>query len=162
MMRFVQNGQAANYWLVVEDDESEYFLLRRACRSVASHPVLLWLRDGAEAQSYLSEPGVQVTAIVSDLRMPHMNGLELLEWVKRQERLSNTPFFVLSNSHAEGDVRQALHLGATDYKVKPRERWMLVKILEQWAASCAGNKQDPSLPQHAPLTPIVPLQTVFY
>src|SRR4051812_21578031 len=99
----MQNQLSARLWLLVEDDESQYLLLRRASRSIPLCPVLLWFRDGVDAQTYLSGKFQdEIGAIISDITMPRMSGLELLEWLKRQGALARIPFFVLSSS--DGDV----------------------------------------------------------
>jgi CheY-like chemotaxis protein len=64
--------------------------------------LLLWFRDGIESQVYLSGScGDEIGAIVSDIKMPRMGGLELLAWVKQQEKLSKILFLVLSTSDQE-------------------------------------------------------------
>jgi CheY-like chemotaxis protein len=125
-------------WLVVEDDEDDYILLRRAFRSVANRPALIWLRNGEEAQSSLAESSHDVTAIVSDIKMPRMNGLELLQWLRKHPTRKTTPFFMLSSSDLARDVKQALKEGVQDYQVKPRESRTLVRILAGWVDVCAS------------------------
>ena len=60
----------SNYWLVVEDDENEYLLFLRACRLVDQRPILIWLRNGVEAVSYLSDPGGPVGAVYRISKCP--------------------------------------------------------------------------------------------
>ena len=106
------------YWLVVEDDENEFLLFSRACQRLApSPPRLHWVKDGIKAQSHLSGNAPQPALIVSDLKMPGMDGLKLLGWAKTQPVLRGVPFMMLSNSNASRDREKARALGVDEYQV---------------------------------------------
>ena len=133
----MRNRPEATFWLIVEDNERDHLPFRSACRGVSNCPVFLRLPNAEEAQSFLSQTSLKVTAIVSELHLQGEGGWALLQFVKGQERLSTTPFFVLSYSGGEDDVRRTLELGAEDYRVKPRDKGMLARIVEVWVARCS-------------------------
>jgi CheY-like chemotaxis protein len=113
-----------NSWLLVEDNEDDVLLLRRVCARLTAAPELYWARDGMEAKEYLvkaigNEFAFLPTLILSDLNMPLLNGLELLSWVKRQERLSQIPFVILTSSTNDEHRKFASQLRVDDYLVKP-------------------------------------------
>ncbi|MBM3831940.1 MAG: response regulator [Verrucomicrobia bacterium] len=68
------------------------------------------------------------TLILSDLKMPQMNGYELLAWVKTQPKLKRIPFIILSASNVPVDFETANDLGANSYLVKPAGSVQLVEI----------------------------------
>jgi CheY-like chemotaxis protein len=107
-------------WLVVEDDDDDFFLFCRACaRALDREPCIHRENDGVAAQAFLSGHPQRPALIVSDLKMPRMNGLELLAWIRDQDHLRRIPFVMLSSSNSEKDVTAAEGLGAADYQVKP-------------------------------------------
>ena len=99
--------------LVVEDNEDDFFLLRRALdKNEISNPVH-WVKDGIEAIEYLSGKGKfgdrsqypVPKVVIVDLKMPRLSGLELLEWIKQQQpELSLLPVLVMSSSNLPEDI----------------------------------------------------------
>lgn len=100
--------------LIVEDTE----LLRRmySDRLSADGYEVLSAADGLEAISLLRS--VTPDLILLDLVMPKMSGLEVLDSVKKDPRLSGIPVIVLSNLGQETDIARCMEMGATDYLVK--------------------------------------------
>ena len=118
-------------WLVVEDDDNDFFLFRRACfRALDREPCVHREKNGLSAKAFLSKHAQPPTLIVSDLKMPQMNGLELLAWVRQQDDLSGIPFVMLSSSNVQKDVTAAEQLGATDYQVKSADLGELVYMIK--------------------------------
>jgi CheY-like chemotaxis protein len=116
----------AKLWLVAEDGDDDFLLLQRACTQIRPRPQLQWVKDGLEAQCYLAGSGRFADRhsfplpdlILSDVKMPQLNGFELLAWVKTQPSLESIPFVVLSSSPLERDRDRADKLGADRYLVK--------------------------------------------
>jgi len=79
------------------------------------------------------------TLILTDLKMPRMDGLEFLRWRRVSLRWSLVPTVMFSGSGLEKDVREAYRLGANSYFTKPSDRLQLVQILrvifEYWATA---------------------------
>jgi CheY-like chemotaxis protein len=113
--------------LVAEDNEDEALLLERALKVVGiSNPVLM-VNSGEHVIAYLKGkapfadraafplPGVLIT----DLKMPGLNGFELLEWLRHHPQFAIIPTLVFSNSSEPRDIRRAYELGANAYLVKP-------------------------------------------
>jgi CheY-like chemotaxis protein len=124
-------------WLIAEDNEDDYILLRRAFRKVAPQTKLQWVKDGVEARSYLSgeAPFEDRTVfplpsvILADLKMPRCNGFELLKWTRTRPDLKSLRFIVFSSSDQPSDVALAYQLGANWYLTKPVELEQLVEML---------------------------------
>ncbi len=113
--------------LLVEDDENHAELIRR---HLGGHRVrfdLIHVTDGEEAIDYLlrkgnfqgldASPAPQV--ILLDLRLPRIDGLEVLRFIKTEETLRLIPVVIISSSAAEKDVRDSYRLNANGYVVKP-------------------------------------------
>jgi two-component system, response regulator len=113
--------------LLVEDNPRDGELTLRALkkRDLANHPA--WVRDGAEALEYLfgaSPNGPQRVnhapkLILLDLKLPKVDGLEVLRRFKGDERTRHIPVVVLTSSREEQDVVESYRLGVNSYIVKP-------------------------------------------
>lgn len=112
--------------LLVEDnrDDEELTLLTLTESHVASD--IKVVRDGAEALDYLFATG-QYTGqaidlprlILLDVKLPKLNGLEVLQRVKQDSRTSKIPVVMLTSSREDPDVKRSYELGANSYIVKP-------------------------------------------
>lgn len=100
--------------LVVEDTE----LLRRMyADSLVQHGYrVLTAADGLEALSVLRADTPDL--ILMDLIMPKMGGLEVIELLKKDPRLSGIPVLILSNLGQDADIQTGLQMGAVDYLIK--------------------------------------------
>jgi two-component system chemotaxis response regulator CheY len=68
-----------------------------------------------------------VNLMIVDLNMPDMHGLELLRFVRQNDRFQNIPVIILTTKNDEGSRRDAMHAGATAYMTKPFEPARLVE-----------------------------------
>jgi CheY-like chemotaxis protein len=125
--------------LLAEDDENDVFLLQLAFQKAAvSHPLIV-ARDGQEAVDYLkgeSPYGDRArypapALLLLDLKMPRMDGFEVLAWLDQQPELKGVPVVVLTSSAFEFDVQKARQLGAADYRVKPPQFENLLQIVHE-------------------------------
>lgn len=112
--------------LVVDDSDADVSILRRAMTKAGIESQVLSLRDGQEAVDYLSrEEGFNERThpmpelMLLDLKMPKMDGFDVLLWLQKQPRLKRLPVMVLSSSQQERDVDRAYDLGANCFVVKP-------------------------------------------
>ncbi len=128
-------SSSKGFWLLVEDDDNDYTLFRLACYRAFGHEPPLWREcDGDAAKEFLATHPEKPELIISDLKMPRMNGLELLSWVRQSGNLSNIRFVMLSNSEVDRDVQRAEKLGADQYRVKPAEFQDFVQLVKELAA----------------------------
>jgi CheY-like chemotaxis protein len=114
--------------LYVEDDESDVFFMRCAWQKARFPNPLFVVGDGQEATDYLLGDGEFAdrarypfpTLMLLDLKLPRMSGLELLEWLRRQEDgIRSLPVVILSSSALDTDIAAAKDLGVNDYWIKP-------------------------------------------
>jgi CheY-like chemotaxis protein len=97
-----------------------------------------WVKDGAEALDVLFGRGAESAAesnrlklILLDLRLPRVDGIEVLRAVRADERTRRLPVVVLTSSHEEIDLVRAYDLGANSYLVKPVEAEAFMKAVSQ-------------------------------
>lgn len=115
--------------LLVEDNIADAELTIRALRKNNIVNKLTHLRDGAEALDFLFGKGKYAgkngqskpKVILLDLKMPRVDGLEVLKQIKENEQTKMIPVVVLTSSKESPDVEQAYRLGANSYIVKPVE-----------------------------------------
>jgi CheY-like chemotaxis protein len=114
--------------LLVEDDPRDLELTLLALeRSQLANEVVI-VRDGEAALDYLQREGDFATraegnpaVVLLDLKLPKVNGLEVLQTVRATERLRSIPVVMLTSSHEETDVLRSYQLGVNAYVVKPVE-----------------------------------------
>lgn len=113
--------------LLVEDNPSDEALTLRAFRkNNIANPVVV-ARDGVEALDYLlatgpfaGPPPVSLPELVLlDLKLPKIDGLEVLQRLRGEARTRLLPVVVLTSSREEADIVQSYHLGANSYICKP-------------------------------------------
>jgi CheY-like chemotaxis protein len=113
--------------LIVEDNPDDAELAIRALRKQHLANQVIHLQDGAEALDFLfgtgQYAGRDITlvpkVILLDLKMPKVNGLEVLERIKESQLLKTIPVVILTSSAEDPDVKKAYALGANSYIVKP-------------------------------------------
>jgi len=120
--------------LVVEDNPADLDL---TCRAFAgrhlANPIQV-ARDGEEALAFLPrwEAGERrPVVILLDLKLPRVDGLEVLRQLKAHERFRSIPVVVLTSSREDADVSDAYRLGANSYIVKPLEFDTFTDVVEQ-------------------------------
>lgn len=113
--------------LLVEDNPNDAELTMRALKKNRLANNLLWLKDGAEALDYIFSKGpyenrnkdIIPKVILLDLKMPKVDGIEVLAKLKSDERTKVIPVVVLTSSKEEPDIKRCYSLGANSYIVKP-------------------------------------------
>jgi CheY-like chemotaxis protein len=124
--------------LLVEDDEADILLLRRAFRNARIANLLIEVRDGQAAIQYLSGDGMYSDRarypipflILLDLRLPKLSGFEVLEWIRDQPELAELIVVVLTASDHVPDETRAHELGANSYLIKPGNFDELVELVK--------------------------------
>ena len=114
--------------LLVEDDARDLELTLVALeRSELANEVVV-VRDGAQALDYLrregefaQRPAGNPAVVLLDLKLPKIDGLEVLKAVRETPELRSLPIVMLTSSHEEGDVVKSYELGVNAYVVKPVE-----------------------------------------
>ena len=108
--------------LLVEDNPMDVDLTRRAfARRKVVNPIQV-ARDGEEALAYIArwETGAATPVVILlDLKLPRVDGLEVLKQLKRHPQFKTIPIVVLTSSAEDRDVQAAYQLGANSYIVKP-------------------------------------------
>jgi len=112
--------------LLVDDSPRDVELALDALDQHRLRNEVLTLRDGAEALDYLFRRGefaardeTDPAVILLDLKMPRVDGLEVLRQVKADERLRTIPIVVMTSSREDQDIVSSYRLGVNAYVVKP-------------------------------------------
>lgn len=118
--------------LLVEDSVDDAELAIRALKknNLANH--LLHLEDGQEALDYLfNDSNNMPRLILLDLKMPKVNGIEVLRKLKSDEKRKVIPVVMLTSSKEESDIVKSYKLGANAYIVKPVDFDQFVKAVSE-------------------------------
>jgi CheY-like chemotaxis protein len=113
--------------LLVEDNPTDAELATLALKERNLANKLVWVKDGAEALDFLFATGAYAgrsvenspKVVLLDLRLPKVDGLEVLRRIKSDERTKNIPVAVVTSSKEDRDVIASYDLGVNSYISKP-------------------------------------------
>lgn len=125
--------------LLIEDNPDHAELIRRGLRDHDARAKLTHLADGEEGLDYLlrrggyrkPESSPRPTLILLDLRLPKVDGLEVLERIKQHDEIKRIPVVILTTSEDDDDLGRAYDLHANSYLVKPVDFGAFGKLLEE-------------------------------
>src|SRR5579871_1177594 len=123
--------------LLVEDEPSDVFLMKRALKNAEIPNPLQVAASGQEAIDYLAGTGPfsdrtafpVPSRVFLDLKLPYKSGFEVLGWVRDQPHLGKTLVIVLTSSSEERDIAECYRLGARSFLVKPPTPAMLTELM---------------------------------
>ena len=127
--------------LMVEDDPKDVELTLTALEDYHLANEVVVVRDGEEALDYLTCRNAYATrstgnpaVMLLDLKLPKVDGLEVLRQVKSDENLKLIPVVVLTSSHEEKDLVTSYRLGVNAYVVKPVDFHQFVNAIKELGA----------------------------
>ncbi len=136
--------------LLAEDDPNDVELTLAALAELNLADNVQVVHDGVEALDYLYRRGKFATrgdtnpvVVLLDLKMPKVNGLEVLQKIKTDEKLKTVPIVALTSSRESPDVRRCYHYGVNAFVVKPVDYPEFVKAVKQLGAFWADINQPP-------------------
>jgi two-component system response regulator len=130
--------------LLAEDSHADAEMAIDALRDAKLVNAIVHVEDGVEAMDYLHRRGRfadraegHPAVLLLDIKMPRMDGLEVLQQIRGDEKLRNLPVVILSSSREESDLAAGWNLGVNAYVVKPVDGdqfFQAVKVLGKfWA-----------------------------
>jgi CheY-like chemotaxis protein len=136
--------------LIVEDDPNDVELTLTALQDYNLVNDVVVTRDGQEALDYLycrgkfnTRPNENPAVLLLDLKLPKVDGLEVLQKIKSDERLKMIPVVVLTSSHEEKDVMRSYKLGVNAYVVKPVDFHEFVNAVKELGVFWAVINEPP-------------------
>ena len=137
--------------LLVEDNPDDELLMRRALAKNAVPNEVVVARDGVEALDYLFATGPHSgrdcdempRLILLDLKLPRLNGLEVLQRLRSDERTRLLPVVILTSSRERQDVLDGYGLGANSYVRKPVDFDQFLRAVEQLKLYWLGLNESP-------------------
>jgi CheY-like chemotaxis protein len=132
----------ANTILVAEDCDDDVFLLKRALTRAGIPAGVQVAPDGEEALAYLRAEGRYSdrqkfpfpTLVLLDIKMPRMNGFEVLDQIRRDRALRRLTVILFTSSHEERDVNLAADLCANSYVLKSHNLELLMQLMQTMQA----------------------------
>ncbi len=121
------NPRKRNVIFMVEDNPDDELLTRRALKAHNLINEIVVAHDGQEAVDYLSgekEYGngrltERIAIILLDLKLPKINGLDVLKWIRANSATKTIPVIILTSSKEESDIAESYRSGANSYVQKP-------------------------------------------
>jgi len=137
--------------VMVEDNPSDAELMIRALRSHKIANSLIVLEDGEQALDYLFCNGqyadrdslVSPKVIFLDIKLPKVNGLEVLKQLKSDDRTRKIPTIILTSSKQDPDIETAYNLGVNSYVVKPVDFNIFKETINQLGSYWLGVNEYP-------------------
>jgi two-component system chemotaxis response regulator CheY len=122
--------------LIVEDSATMRSLIATSLEDLDVPVKITEASSGFEALRYL--PREDFDLVITDINMPDINGLELVSFIKNNEKYSRIPLVIVSTERSERDRDKGLGLGASAYLVKPFELDELRQVARDLLAGPAG------------------------
>ncbi|PXX42091.1 response regulator [Undibacterium pigrum] len=124
--------------LLVEDSEDDAEMTMRALRKHNFGNKLTWVKDGAEALDFLFCAGGysrrqtgNPKLVLLDVKMPKMDGIEVLKHLKANDKTKSIPVVILTSSAECTDVTESYKLGVNSYLVKPVDFDAFMNVVAQ-------------------------------
>lgn len=143
--------------LLVEDNPTDAELCIRALKKHNLANRLLWVKDGAAALDVLLPPpgmpirvdGSRPKVVLLDLRLPKVDGVEVLRRLRADERTKTIPVVVLTSSKEDRDVAESYQLGANSFISKPVEFDKFADVVGQLGLYWLVVNRPPVMPRGA-------------
>ena len=136
--------------LLVEDDPKDVELTLTALEEYHLANEVVVARDGQQALDYLycrgdfsNRTADHPAVMLLDLKLPKIDGLEVLQQIKSDERFKMIPVVVLTSSHEEKDMMRSYQLGVNAYVVKPVDFHEFVNAVRELGVFWAVINQPP-------------------
>jgi CheY-like chemotaxis protein len=139
--------------LIVEDNEDDIFMLRHAFKKAGITDPVQVTSTGREAIDYLGGTGRYSdwrqfplpSIVLLDIKMPGMNGFEVLKWIRQQPGLKALRVAMLSTSDRPSEIKMAHDLGANIFLTKPVQLERLVQIMKTLGDHWLQQAQSPEV-----------------
>ena len=156
----------AAFVLYAEDSDDDAFLMKRAFTKMKFPGSLVVVPHGLEATTYLAGEGEYANRerhplprlILLAIKLPHLGGLQVLQWIRKRPEFQDTPVVMLTSSSQDTDVTTAYASGADGYLVKPASLDTFRALVEDLATVCSDSKRGrrrlplrSSLPEPTPV-----------
>jgi CheY-like chemotaxis protein len=136
--------------LVGEDDPTDAYFFERAFKRAGLPVALHFVRDGQQAIDYLQGTGPFADRaahplprlVLLDLKMPRLDGFDVLEWVRQQPSFRDLNVVIFSSSDEAKDINRAYGLGANWYLVKPHSMEELTALVGRFKKFWLEGAQD--------------------
>lgn len=133
------------YILLIEDNRRDVEIILSLLHEAGTAEQVVALFDGEEAIQYFTHTGAftdrradEPYVILLDVKMPKVNGLEFLEWIRRDPNLRKIAVILLTSSRQEKDLMAAYDLQADGYLIKPAKPQQLASTIESAVKSAAN------------------------
>ncbi len=127
--------------LISEDDRGHFILMKHCLRDAGIDNEIVWLCDGQETLDFLFShdgrlnlPSAEKYILLLDIRMPKIDGIEILADIKKDERLDHLPVVIVTSSDNPDNIRRCQDLGCDGYIVKPLDE-EAIAMIERLAAA---------------------------
>lgn len=115
--------------LAVDDDPMIHKMLEFAFRNEGLE--IIAKQNGAEAKEIIQNGRLDFQTVILDWEMPGMNGLDLLKWLKKEERYKDIPVIMLTSHSKKKDIQKGIEAGAYYYVTKPFNKELLKSFVQR-------------------------------
>jgi CheY-like chemotaxis protein len=128
--------------LIAEDDDGHFLLIKKHLKEMGFKSRVIRFIDGQEILDFLLEydkkeddTGQHNYLLILDIRMPKMNGIEVLEQIKKYPKLKTIPVVMLTSSDSPVDIKRCAKIGCNDYVIKPLDKENFREVINKVAST---------------------------